>query len=355
MVISHIPLTKLTSHFGLDYEPVLKDKGAMLSITGHDMVYSLKDTVDGDSIYTVIAGGYNGSGAHNTSVSLLLSDGYAYINACKYQGGTTTLPDTRTVELATGETLGRTVSRPPLVDGTYLLSTAGHLNWLSGQCRSANSFSGVTFRMVSDIDLMLVPFTPIGGNDTVSNDNNTTSYGFAGTFDGNGYQIRNLNIVTANNNVGLFGVVRGGTVRDLTVSGGMGDGGWYVGGLAGASYDAVYENCYCDVMVYSEGGSKVAGITGFLSHGSRIDRCANYGSVTTHHAGGSAAGIAGQLYSATVNRIENSYNRGSVVAHGQSAIAGGIFGYAGNVAVSVENCYNAAPVVCPGSQGTASL
>ncbi|MBQ2244646.1 MAG: hypothetical protein II320_02275, partial [Oscillospiraceae bacterium] len=62
-----------------------------------------------------------------------------------------------------------------------------------------------------------------------------------------------------------------------------------------------------------------------------------------------------QLYSATVNRIENSYNRGSVVAHGQSAIAGGIFGYAGNVAVSVENCYNAAPVVCPGSQGTASL
>ncbi len=351
VAISHIPLSKLKSHFGLDYEPVLKAKGAVLCISGHDTVYSLKETVDEDSIYTIIAGGFNSSAAHHIAVSVLLSDDYAYINACKYLNSATTYPDSKTVSLSTGNTLTHSVSQPPMVNGIYMLSTPAHINWISRYCLSTTSYAGKTFKMSNDIDMMLVPFTPIGGNDDVSADNNTSSAAFAGTFDGNGYQIKNLNIVTSNNNVGFFGVVRNGTVKNLTLSAGMVDGGWYIGGLAGASYGAVYENCYCDVMVFSESGSKVAGITGFLSHGSIINRCANFGSVSAHHVGGSAAGIAGQIYSATVNDINNSYNRGNIAAHGETAIAGGIFGYAGNVAVAVKNCYNAASVACPGSQG----
>lgn len=223
---------------------------------------------------------------------------------------------------------------------------------MAANATSTKSFSGYTFKLANDIDMMLVPFTPIGGNDTQSADSNSASKGFAGTFDGNGYTIRNLNIVTDNNNVGFFGVVRSGTVKNLTLSGGMVDGGWYVGGLAGLSTGGTFQNCYSDLMIYSKSGSKIGGLTGFLSGGSTVDRCANYGSVSARLSNGSTGGITGQVHGSTTNRILNTYNRGTILAHGSSALAGGIFGYAGNVSGTIQNCYNAASVTSPGSKGT---
>lgn len=351
VAISHIPLTKVKSHLGHDFITVLKEKGAVVCIGGHNNAYSLKETVGENSIYTIIPGGFKDSNGQNISVSVLLAQDYAYINSCKYLDGSVSYPDTKTVSLTTGKSVGCSASKPAKVDGVYVLSIPGHIKWISENCTDVNSFTGETFRMANDIDMMLVPFTPIGGNDSNSTDNNTASKGFSGTFDGNGHTVKNLNIVTANNNVGFFGVVRGGTVKNLKLSAGMVDGGWYVGGLAGYAYGGNFEDCYCDVTVFSAGGSKVAGITGFLSHGSKINRCANFGSISTHHSGGSAGGITGQLYSATTNQIISSYNRGSIAAHGESGLAGGIFGYAGNIAAQIKNCYNAAAVASPGSQG----
>jgi hypothetical protein len=160
-----------------------------------------------------------------------------------------------------------------------------------------------------------------------------------------------VNIATPNNNVGFFGAIRNGTVKNLKLSGGMVNGGWYIGGLVGFSSGGTYEDCYTDLTVYSAGGSKVGGLVGFLSYGTTVNRCANYGSVSAHHTSGLAGGIAGQIYSTTQNVISNSFNRGSIKAHGQAGLAGGIFGYCGDVLLNVQNCYNAAPVTSVGSAG----
>ncbi len=348
VAISHIPFSTIKSQYGLDFESVLKDKGAVLCISGHDSQFTLKETVDSDSVYTVIPGGYNGG---NTSASILLSGDYAYVKAVQSLNGVITSPAAKAVSLDNGTTVTYKATKPSSVNGSYVLSTPGHIVWLSQNCTSVNSFAGESFVLANDIDMMLVPFTPIGGNDTVSSDNNTASIAFSGTFDGCGYTIKNVNIVSANNNVGFFGVTRQATIKQLTVSGGLVNGGWYVGGLVGYSYGTKFEDCYSDLTVYSAGGSKIGGFVGFLSHGSKLNRCANFGNVSSWHSGGSTGGITGQVYSATVNEIYSSFNRGNIIAHGASGIAGGIYGYSGNVAASIRDSYNAAAVTSPGSKG----
>ena len=353
VAISAMPLTNLDSKFGLGYEKALKNKGAVLSIGGHASSFTLNETVDSDSIYTVIPGG-NGSGMDVASV--LLSGDYAYIRECKYStSGVITYPTQKAVSLVSGSTQSITASKPPLSGTIYTVSTPGHLKWIADNCTSPSSFSGYTFKLANDIDLMLVPFSPIGGNDDVSSDSDARARGFAGTFDGNGYAIKNLNIYSTNNNVGLFGVLKDGLIKDLTLSGGMVVGGWFTGAIVGYSFGGILEDCYSDVVVYggygTDGATKVGGLVGFLSYGSTVNRCANYGTVIGTHPGGNAGGIAGQICSTTTNTISNSYNRGNVLAHGATGFAGGIFGYMGNATLNVTNCYQAASASCPGSQG----
>ncbi|MBQ3214536.1 MAG: hypothetical protein IJB11_00300, partial [Oscillospiraceae bacterium] len=44
-------------------------------------------------------------------------------------------------------------------------------------------------------------------------------------------------------------------------------------------------------------------------------------------------------------------HQSSIVSHGSSAFAGGIYGYTGGVVADFTNCYNAASIACPGSEG----
>jgi hypothetical protein len=349
IAVSAMPLSNFDSKFGLGYESALKNKGAVLAIGGHADGFTLNESVSGSKIYTVVPAG-NGSGMDVASI--LVSDGYAYIRECKYSSGRATYPVQKAVSLSNGSTQNISASQPPLSGSVYTVSTPEHIKWIADNCNSSSGFSGYTFKLANDIDMKLAAVNPIGGNDTNTSDTSARSKAFAGTFDGNGFTIKNLNIRSSSNNVGFFGALKNATVKHLTVSGGMVVGAWFVGGLAGYCDGSTIEDCYVDLTVYSNGGTKAGGVVGFMTNGSTITRSANYGSVSATHNGGSAGGIVGQVYGTSgTNTISNCFNRGSVSALGSSGLAGGIVGYGGDARLTISNCYNAAAIASPHYQG----
>ena len=86
---------------------------------------------------------------------------------------------------------------------------------------AGKSYAGETVTLGADLDLAGVTWTPIG----------TSASPFSGTFDGNGKVIKNLTI-DGTAKVGLFGVLDGAVVKNLTfvgaeisATGGSGGGG----------------------------------------------------------------------------------------------------------------------------------
>ena len=177
-----------------------------------------------------------------------------------------------------------------LIDAnTYEISNAAGLLWLESQVNenpgsraTANTFAGKTFKLVADIDLGGARWYPIG----------QTVFGqFAGTFDGQGYVVKNFTITNTNsgrthNATGLFGWVNGATIKNLTVENATITGDHYVGAIAGYLETAgtTIENChatgctiFADFMAKADGGwdngDKVGGIVGYIQGGQTVDGC----------------------------------------------------------------------------------
>ncbi|WLB19519.1 filamentous hemagglutinin N-terminal domain-containing protein [Bradyrhizobium japonicum] len=147
-------------------------------------------------------------------------------------------------------------------------------------------------------------FTPIRGIGDIS------SY-FSGIFDGLGHHISNLTINRpSSDNIGLFGYIDGGTIRNVGLEGGSVTGNNAVGGLVGSS----------GLWVYG-GTSSVAYNT--------ISNVYNTGNVT-----GSGAMVGGLVGDAYITTISNSYATGTVAGYGA---AGGLGGRV--VASSISNSY----------------
>ncbi len=100
----------------------------------------------------------------------------------------------------------------------YLIKNAGQLAYLSYllQCENSN-YQGKYYRLEADLDLRGKSWDPIGqGN-----------FPFTGVFDGNGHTIRNMYVSEAVYGIkvtggfgyvaGLFGYVKGGTIKNLTL------------------------------------------------------------------------------------------------------------------------------------------
>ena len=129
------------------------------------------------------------------------------------------------------------------------------------------TFTGKNVVLVNDIDLKNMAWAPVG---------QTGETQFVGTFDGQGHTIKNLNVVSANNNTyyayGLFGWLNG-TVKNLTVDGASVTASHYAGVIAGYNELGYIENCtvknatvtgkHVDNGDYC--GDKIGGIVGFLN------------------------------------------------------------------------------------------
>mgnify|MGYP000149264338 CR=1 FL=1 len=185
--------------------------------------------------------------------------------------------------------------------------------------------------LTADIDLNNEAWTPIGPD---------TGSAYTGTFDGRGHTVKNLS-VTVNGQpgrAGLFGCVKDGTIRKLTVAGSVSctaNQGW-CGGIAGYANDETIENCASLCTVSCTGkDARVGGIVGLVDYNSRtaiIRDCYNIGKITgrSDNGSGDAGGICGFYMS---GKISNCYNVGEITGSG----------YVSKIAVSAynrpTNCY----------------
>ena len=95
-----------------------------------------------------------------------------------------------------------------------------------------NSGSGVTFRQTQNITCDNT-YTPIG----------TSSYPFGDTYDGQEYTINDITVSKNANNIGFFGYIDGGTVKDLTIINSIFTGIDNVGAIAGTNHNGTIQNC----------------------------------------------------------------------------------------------------------------
>ncbi|WP_070303564.1 S-layer family protein, partial [Janthinobacterium sp. HH104] len=156
-------------------------------------------------------------------------------------------------------------------------------------------------------------FVPIAGGGS----------GFSGVFDGGGFALSNLKIdrsLASGSAAGLFGTVQGGTLRNLTLSGGSVTGTANVGALAGNVVSGTVDGVNSSMAV--SGQRNVGGLVG--SNGGAITMSSSSGAVTGVNAdnGGAIGGLAG--LNASGATIATSYATGVVT--GAREMIGGLVG-----------------------------
>ncbi len=147
---------------------------------------------------------------------------------------------------------------------------------------------GITFFMTRDIDMSQKysfdtqrSWTPIGNVDTP----------FRGIFDGQGYTIKYLFILTTDEDQGLFGHVTGinALIKNLGVSGSV-DATVNAGGIVGDFNFGTIANCWSSCQVTAV-ENNAGGIVGGANMG-HIINCASYGLVVNADAFGGIVGFA---------------------------------------------------------------
>lgn len=174
-------------------------------------------------------------------------------------------------------------------------------------------------------------WVPIGGY----YNEDTETYAFSGTFDGNHKTIRNLYVEREERYVGLFGYVAEGTVKNLTVENGNVTGYSATGGIVGNLYNGQIENCVFSGSVTGE--ESTGGIVGELD-ASQAEDCKNTGRITGKAVTGGIVGGAGS--DSENDYLRNCINTGTVT--GADAYTGGIVGLL--VGMTADYCVNTGTV-----------
>lgn len=220
---------------------------------------------------------------------------------------------------------GRKLTMPQTDEnGVFLISAGDELAWLADYVNSGHT----------DADARLIKSVYLNTSVTTHRwlvIGDSEEHAYKGTFDGNGKQVINMTVeLNAYDKSmrygGLFGVIDGGTVEDLTVTGSIISG--YEDTTSGPEHE-----------YYSATG----GIAGYLKSGV-ISGCTNYTETTTEHfcfwrnAGG-IVGIGKGL-------ILRCSNRGSVkcTVKGAQYSVGGIAGALDGVKACSIYCDNRADI-----------
>ena len=188
---------------------------------------------------------------------------------------------------------------PELVDGWYELKNAGNVEWFGQQIAGGNLT--LNAKLVNDIDFLSIEnlHSPIGPN---------AANKFNGTFDGQGYRIKNMIIERpADTNVGFFGWLRGNNANTTV------------------------KNLIIDKSCSIHGYNRVGGLTGTYQNGGAtitIENVVNEATVTAEHQ--DAGGIFGghEAGNPTII-IRNVLNTGTITAKNEHPYAGALCCYMG--------------------------
>ncbi|EGJ0877254.1 filamentous hemagglutinin N-terminal domain-containing protein [Campylobacter jejuni] len=195
------------------------------------------------------------------------------------------------------------------------------------------------FRLIDDIDFSGVKTYIVGDN---------TSNAFAKSFNGSGYALKNVNINSSNQYVGIFGVVQNSYIRNLNIQGlKIASTGYdaYVGGIVGQnianSYTGFENVTVNDLVINTAVNTKVGGIIGW-GNGSGGNNTINFTNVAINNIsivakeGSYVGGIGRQIDGGNFNNVVvNDIEK--LITSGNDSKTGGFTGKVGNL--KINNAY----------------
>ena len=177
-----------------------------------------------------------------------------------------------------------------------------------------NNGSGVTFRQTQNITCDNT-YTPIG----------TSSYPFGGTYDGQEYTINDITVSKNANNIGFFGYIDGGTVKDLKIYNSTFTGIDNVGAIAGTNHNGTIQNC--EVGSSTSGDVKIQYVTNTTS---------NHGGIVGSNSGTNASILGCKCRAQVIGTdCSSASNYGGIAGYNQGTIQDCL--YLGNQ-VNGNNC-----------------
>lgn len=237
----------------------------------------------------------------------------------------------------------------------YLISSDLDLVELSDLVeKSRNTFSGKFFRMTNDISLINIKnYRPIGNNFDRTPESEGYLRPFSGTFDGGNHTVSDLNMSRSFNSFcGLFGIVNGATIKNITVSKSKIYAQYGVAAVVGVALGStVIDNCHTTASVeISNERFYAAGICGgFLQDGEGlITDCTNL--ATVRGKWGMSAGILASNDQPGL-RIQRCGNQGAITD--ENSYVGGIVASTSK-AISITDCYNTGEIYMLNGQGASN-
>ena len=255
---------------------------------------------------------------------------------------------------------GKTATQPEgsgTKDDPYLIADAANLLWLQKQIPAADrvndshadvvagkytaKFAGMYFLQTQDIDLNGQEFMSIGYY--FANAKRTASFG--GTYDGQGFAIRNGKITSQNTghglNVnwghGLFGMIHGATIKNIVLDNVQVEGHGVTGAIVGRAAATADDKEKGETLNVIENCVVNANCTVTAKYPTSVDTAklsADYDQASR------AGGIVGMAYGTTVRYC---VNHAAINVPGNWAMTGGIVGSAGYHTI-VEYCVNAGKI-----------
>lgn len=283
------------------------------------LIYTTRDTVltpNENGEYVGYAGDY---------IVTASASGYR-----KYSGNFSIEPDAEGLQIFDIEMVeapqawdGKSKIEPLAKDGIFQISNGAELAWFAEYIN--NNGENQNAVLTSDIDLGDYDWTPIG----------TREINYLGSFDGQNHKVKGIYINNPNNYyLGLFGEVKGATLRGVSVYGAI-TGSYYTAGLVGYAYESsTIDRCanFVDVT-----GIDVGGIVCF-AQGCVITNCFNAATIS----GSYAAGVVNLCQNDTV---KNVFNIGEIIASDEG---GAITSFASSSCISNAFATNEYAVVADG-------
>lgn len=286
----------------------------------------------------------------NRVISLLLA-------ACMMLSLCAALPFVASAEVvSTSGWDGKTATQPEgsgTKEDPYLIADAANLLWLQKQIPAADrvndshadvlagkytaKFAGMYFLQTQDIDLNGKNFASIGYY--FANAKRTASFG--GTYDGQGFAIRNGKITSQNNghglNVnwghGLFGMIHGATIKNIVLDNVQVEGHGVTGAIVGRAAATADDKEKGETLNVIENCVVNANCTVTAKYPTSVDTAklsADYDQASR------AGGIVGMAYGTTVRYC---VNHAAINVPGNWVMTGGVVGSAG-YNTTVEYCVN---------------
>ena len=222
----------------------------------------------------------------------------------------------------------------------WRIENAEQLAYLAQQVNNGTNYRGKHFLLVSDLDLSVKEWTPIG----------TYSNSFWGGFDGGGRTITGMTITGKENKyVGLFGACYNFTapssyIKSVTVKRANISGHSFVGAIAGAGANISdcysIENTICACRC-------VGGVCGSLI--GNISGCYNSSSVSGNSIAGGIMGSASYEGNVGNGVVQYCYNIGAVTVRQQDSSVGGITGASAD-GYNISNCLNCGKITGNGKK-----